>query len=82
MTLESTQQLEALITQVWETAHDPNLLVCHVPKAELQDGASERVLNLLRRVAAQPDQSLVLVTSEAIFFGFTNPKPRPSAAAA
>jgi len=72
MTPESIQHLEGLITQVWATAHDPKLLVCLVPKTELQNGSSEKVVNLLRRVAAQPEQSLVLVTADAVLFGFAN----------
>jgi len=72
MTPELTQQLEGLITQTWDTVHDPNLLVCRVPKTELLNGGSQRVLNLLDRVTTRPIQSLVLVTSDEILFGFSN----------
>lgn len=76
MTPELTQQLEGLIIQTWDIAHDPNLLVCRVPKTELRNGATtHRILNLLDRVATQPDESLVLVTSEEVLFGFSNRVP-------
>jgi len=82
MTPESTQQLKKLITQTWDIAHDPHLLVCAVPKTELHDETSQRVLNLLRRVTTRPDQSLVLVTADTILFGFADHPPRTAPEAA
>jgi hypothetical protein len=64
------EYLQQKVAQAWQTAGNPNLLICVEPAAHLADGNNQRLLGLLRKAQACPDHSVVLVTAEAVLFGF------------
>jgi putative ABC transport system ATP-binding protein len=50
--------------------HEPRLLVCDEPTAALDARAGQRVLELLREVAVQPNRAVVVVTHDSRVFPF------------
>jgi putative ABC transport system ATP-binding protein len=50
--------------------HEPRLLVCDEPTAALDAEAGQRVMELLRRVAVQPDRAVIVVTHDNRVFKF------------
>jgi len=50
--------------------HEPRLLVCDEPTAALDAESGRRVMELLRRVAVQPDRAVIVVTHDNRVFGF------------
>src|SRR6185312_6960200 len=50
--------------------HEPRLLVCDEPTAALDAQSGQTVMELLRRVAVQPDRSVIVVTHDNRVFGF------------
>jgi ABC-type lipoprotein export system ATPase subunit len=70
------------VAQAWQTAGIANLLICVEPISSLQNGDNQRLLALLRKVQSRPDQSLVVVTGDAVFFGFAPPEKTTAAASA
>jgi putative ABC transport system ATP-binding protein len=50
--------------------HDPHLLVCDEPTAALDAHSGRNVLELLRKVAVQPDRAVIVVTHDNRVFGF------------
>jgi putative ABC transport system ATP-binding protein len=50
--------------------HEPRLLVCDEPTAALDAAAGQTVMELLRRVAVQPDRAVLIVTHDNRVFGF------------
>jgi putative ABC transport system ATP-binding protein len=50
--------------------HDPRLLVCDEPTAALDALSGQTVMELLRRVAVQPDRAVIVVTHDSRVFGF------------
>jgi putative ABC transport system ATP-binding protein len=51
-------------------SHEPRLLVCDEPTAALDSDNGHRIMELLRRVAVQPDRSVIVVTHDNRVFGF------------
>jgi putative ABC transport system ATP-binding protein len=50
--------------------HEPRLLVCDEPTAALDAHAGRTVVELLRRVAVQPDRAVIVVTHDNRIFDF------------
>jgi putative ABC transport system ATP-binding protein len=50
--------------------HGPKLLVCDEPTAALDAQSGRTVMELLRRVAVQPDRAVIVVTHDSRVFGF------------
>jgi putative ABC transport system ATP-binding protein len=50
--------------------HEPRLLVCDEPTAALDAHAGQNVMELLRRVAVQPDRAVIVVTHDNRVFRF------------
>jgi putative ABC transport system ATP-binding protein len=50
--------------------HEPKLLVCDEPTAALDAQSGRTVMELLRRVAVQPDRAVIVVTHDNRVFGF------------
>ena len=50
--------------------HQPRLLVCDEPTAALDARAGQTVMELLRRVAVQPDRGVVVVTHDSRVYKF------------
>src|SRR6202035_3646162 len=50
--------------------HRPRLLVCDEPTAALDAQSGRTVMELLRRVAVQPDRAVIVVTHDNRVFGF------------
>jgi putative ABC transport system ATP-binding protein len=50
--------------------HEPRLLVCDEPTAALDARSGQTVMELLRRVAVQPDRAVVVVTHDSRVFSF------------
>lgn len=58
---------------MWQSAgavHEPRLLVCDEPTAALDAQSGQTVMELLRRVALQPDRAVIVVTHDNRVFGF------------
>lgn len=54
--------------------HEPRLLVCDEPTASLDAHSGQTVMELLRRVAVQPDRAVIVVTHDSRVFGFGDRK--------
>jgi putative ABC transport system ATP-binding protein len=50
--------------------HEPRLLVCDEPTAALDAQSGQTVLELLRKVAVQPDRGVIVVTHDSRIFHF------------
>jgi putative ABC transport system ATP-binding protein len=50
--------------------HEPRLLVCDEPTAALDSRSGQTVMELLRRVALQPDRAVIVVTHDNRVFNF------------
>ena len=50
--------------------HDPKLLVCDEPTAALDAASGRTVMDLIRRVAVQPDRAVVVVTHDSRVYDF------------
>jgi len=50
--------------------HEPRLLVCDEPTAALDAQSGQTVMELLRRVALQPDRAVIVVTHDNRVFNF------------
>jgi len=50
--------------------HEPRLLVCDEPTAALDAQSGQTVMELLRRVAVQPDRAVIVVTHDSRVFDF------------
>jgi putative ABC transport system ATP-binding protein len=50
--------------------HEPRLLVCDEPTAALDGDSGRTVMELLRRVALQPERAVIVVTHDSRVFGF------------
>jgi putative ABC transport system ATP-binding protein len=50
--------------------HEPRLLVCDEPTAALDAQSGRTVMELLRKVAVQPDRAVIVVTHDNRVFGF------------
>ena len=50
--------------------HQPRLLLCDEPTASLDAEAGQNVMELLQRVALQPDRAVIVVTHDNRIFGF------------
>jgi putative ABC transport system ATP-binding protein len=50
--------------------HNPRLLVCDEPTAALDAHSGRNVMELLRRVAVQPDRAVIVVTHDSRVFEF------------
>jgi putative ABC transport system ATP-binding protein len=50
--------------------HEPKLLVCDEPTAALDAASGRTVMELLRRVAVQPDRAVIVVTHDIRVFDF------------
>lgn len=50
--------------------HQPRLLVCDEPTAALDAHSGQRIMELIRRVAVQPDRAVIVVTHDSRVFGF------------
>jgi putative ABC transport system ATP-binding protein len=53
-------------------ALDPKLLVCDEPTAALDAHSGQMVMQLLRRVAVQPDRAVIVVTHDNRIFRFAD----------
>jgi putative ABC transport system ATP-binding protein len=52
--------------------HAPRLVVCDEPTSSLDHATGERVMELLREVAAQSERALIVVTHDARIFPFAD----------
>jgi putative ABC transport system ATP-binding protein len=52
--------------------HEPRLLVCDEPTAALDAASGQTVMELVRRVAVQPDRAVLIVTHDNRVFRFGN----------
>ncbi len=52
--------------------HEPRLLVCDEPTAALDAHSGQMVMQLLHRVAVQPDRAVIVVTHDNRIFGLGN----------
>src|SRR5262245_34861464 len=50
--------------------HEPRLLVCDEPTAALDAASGQTVMELLRKVAVQPDRAVIVVTHDSRVFAF------------
>src|SRR5207245_7943402 len=50
--------------------HEPRLLVCDEPTAALDAQSGQTVMELIRRVAVQPDRAVIVVTHDSRVFKF------------
>lgn len=50
--------------------HQPRLLVCDEPTAALDAGSGRRVMELLKKVAVQPDRAVIVVTHDDRVFEY------------
>ena len=50
--------------------HEPRLLVCDEPTAALDAASGQTVMELVRRVAVQPDRAVLIVTHDSRVFRF------------
>jgi len=50
--------------------HQPRLMVCDEPTAALDAHSGQTVMQLLKRVAVQPDRALVIVTHDSRVYGY------------
>jgi putative ABC transport system ATP-binding protein len=66
--LSSGQQQRVAIARA--LIHEPRLLVCDEPTAALDAEAGHTVMELLRKVAVQPDRAVIVVTHDNRVYGF------------
>ena len=66
--LSGGQQQRVAIAGRW--CIEPRLLVCDEPTAALDAHSGQRVMELIRRVAVQPDRAVIVVTHDNRVFGF------------
>src|SRR5947208_7640283 len=52
--------------------HQPRLMVCDEPTAALDAQSGQTVMQLLKRVAVQPDRALIIVTHDSRVYGFAD----------
>jgi putative ABC transport system ATP-binding protein len=50
--------------------HEPKLLVCDEPTAALDAQSGQRVMELVRKIAVQPDRAVIVVTHDSRVFRF------------
>src|SRR5262249_54230320 len=50
--------------------HEPRLLVCDEPTAALDAHSGQTVMELIRRVAVQPDRGVIVVTHDSRVYHF------------
>lgn len=50
--------------------HEPRLLVCDEPTAALDAHSGQKVMELLRKVAVQPDRAVIVVTHDSRVYHF------------
>jgi putative ABC transport system ATP-binding protein len=50
--------------------HQPRLLVCDEPTAALDAHSGQTVMQLLKRVAVQPDRAVIIVTHDSRVYRF------------
>jgi putative ABC transport system ATP-binding protein len=50
--------------------HEPRLLVCDEPTAALDAASGQTVMELLRKIAVQPNRAVIVVTHDSRVFGF------------
>ena len=50
--------------------HEPRLLVCDEPTAALDAQSGQTVMELLKRVAVQPDRAVIVVTHDSRVYRF------------
>jgi putative ABC transport system ATP-binding protein len=50
--------------------HEPRLLVCDEPTAALDGQSGQTVMDLIRRVAVQPDRAVIVVTHDSRVYHF------------
>ena len=53
--------------------HEPRLLVCDEPTAALDAQSGQTVMELLRKVAVQPDRAVIVVTHDSRVFRLRRP---------
>src|SRR5581483_11787337 len=66
--LSGGQQQRVVIARA--LVHEPRLLVCDEPTAALDAQAGQTVMELIRRVAVQPDRSVIVVTHDHRVYRF------------
>jgi putative ABC transport system ATP-binding protein len=66
--LSSGQQQRVAIARA--LIHEPRLLVCDEPTAALDAESGHTVMELLRKVAVQPDRAVIVVTHDNRVYGF------------
>lgn len=66
--LSSGQQQRVAIARA--LIHEPRLLVCDEPTAALDAESGHTVMELLRKVAVQPDRAVIVVTHDNRIYGF------------
>jgi putative ABC transport system ATP-binding protein len=66
--LSSGQQQRVAIARA--LIHEPRLLVCDEPTAALDAESGRTVMELLRKVAVQPDRAVIVVTHDNRIYGF------------
>jgi putative ABC transport system ATP-binding protein len=66
--LSGGQQQRVVIARA--LVHEPRLLVCDEPTAALDAQSGRTVMGLIRRVAVQPDRSVIVVTHDSRVYDF------------